>query len=90
MDEAAAPDNVEGLQHCSDRVLPAPRILVDLNFKICLQLYDMLIIVAQKYNTELTVSWLMLLSIEPLRFRSWLEGRALKRKHCQRHNGPEG
>ena len=33
MDEAAAPDDVEGLQHCSDRVLPAPRILVDLILK---------------------------------------------------------
>ena len=52
MDEAAAPDNVEGLQHCSDRVLPAPRILVDLIFKICLQLYDVLIIVAQKYKHQ--------------------------------------
>ena len=33
MDEGAAPDNVEGLQHCSDRVLPAPRILIDLILK---------------------------------------------------------
>ena len=49
MDEVAAPYDVEGLQHCPDRVLTAPRILVDLIFKICLQLYDVLIIVAQKY-----------------------------------------
>ena len=33
MDESEAPDDVEGLQHCSDRVLPAPCILVDLIVK---------------------------------------------------------